>query len=110
MRSRLALYVALCLTAGVFIGSLLPRVPMPDGPFGDKLMHLAGYAALGAAWRAALRGPTGRLLAAVFAFGVAIECLQGLSPWRSFEWADMLANGLGASAGIVLVALLSRLR
>ena len=31
--------------------------------------------------------------------GVAIECLQGLVGHRQFSVADMLANGVGVSAG-----------
>ena len=29
-----------------------------------------------------------------------MEGIQGLMPWRTFEWADALANALGAVAGI----------
>ncbi len=99
--SRWALAAAVALTVGVLVGSLLPRVPMPPGPFGDKWMHAAGYAALAFCWRRAVQGPTSTsVLLAVAAFGAAVEGLQGLTPSRSFEWADMLANAAGATIGL----------
>lgn len=103
-----ALVLALAITTAALFGSLLPRVPMPQAPFGDKLVHAAGYAALAVSWRLALRGPSTAILAGVFAFGAVIECLQGLLPWRSFEWADMLANGSGAALGLLIWSLIRR--
>ena len=37
-----------------------------------------------------------------FFFGFLIEALQAQTSYRSFEWADMLANGLGALCAYVL--------
>lgn len=109
--SRWALALAVAITVAALVGSLLPRVPMPEGPFGDKILHAAGYAALAFFWRRALQGPTvGLLLIAVVGFGALVECLQGLTPWRSFEWADMLANGTGATIGLLLGGAVQALR
>ncbi|MDY0133258.1 MAG: VanZ family protein [Desulforegulaceae bacterium] len=33
-------------------------------------------------------------------FGVFIECIQAIIPWRSFELKDMIANFLGALSGL----------
>lgn len=103
-----ALALALAVTAAALVGSLMPRVPMPQAPFGDKLVHAAGYAALAVSWRLALQGPSAATLLGVLAFGAAIECVQGLLPWRSFEWADMLANGVGAALGLLAWSLIRR--
>lgn len=112
--SRVALAVAIGIALAALLGSLWPRVPMPEGPFGDKFVHAGGYAALAVAWRLALRVPALHVAAGVFAFGATIECLQGLTPWRSFQWSDMLANGTGALVGlaawVAVSALLRRLR
>ena len=108
--SRWALAIAIAITVAALVGSLIPRAPMPAVPFGDKLVHAAGYAALGFFWRGALRGPTSWLLAAVCAFGVLIECLQWLTPWRAFELADMVANAAGAAGGLWLFAAFQALR
>ena len=35
--------------------------------------------------------------------GVLIECLQGLTSYRSFEWMDMLANTIGVLCGWMMV-------
>jgi MATE family multidrug resistance protein len=101
---RLSLAAALALTVAALVGSLAPAVPMPRFQLGDKLVHAAGYAALAMCWRLALRGPVVTTWLAVAAFGVGIELLQALVPWRSFQWFDMLANGLGAALGLALAA------
>ena len=41
--------------------------------------------------------------------GGLIELLQSLTPYRSAEWADWLADGLGLLLGKVLVPVLARL-
>lgn len=100
--SRLALAVAVGIALTALVLSLLPRVPMPDAPLGDKFVHASGYATLAVAWRLALHQPAVRIAAGVIAFGAGIEVLQGLTPWRSLEWADMLANALGAAIGLAI--------
>ncbi len=107
--ARVALVLAVFITLAALVLSLLPNVPMPPGAFGDKLVHGSGYAALAVCWRLALRVQTRWVLAAVFGFGAAIECLQALTPWRQFEWADMMANGTGAAIGLLVWAAVARL-
>ena len=49
------------------------------------------------------------VLCALLAYGGLIELLQSLTPYRSAEWADWLADGLGLLLGKVLVPVLARL-
>lgn len=84
--------------------SLLPPDDLPSG-FGlsDKLLHLLGYAVLGVlAVLSGLRWPWA--ITAVVGFGLVMEAAQGLLGYRSFEWADLGADAIGAVAGAVITS------
>jgi VanZ family protein len=77
----------------------------------DKVKHALAYATLGVLWLNVLRFGTPSRLAqsrlsglwlwfALFGLGAMLEVLQwSLFPQRYFEFADMLANGIGAGIG-----------
>ncbi|WP_179958226.1 VanZ family protein [Chitinimonas arctica] len=102
---RVILLASIGVGLAITVGSLMPGPPVPDVENGDKLMHLGGYAALAACWSLALTGRRGYVLLGSMLFGVLIECLQGLTPYRSFDMMDMLANGCGALLGTALMQL-----
>jgi VanZ family protein len=90
--------------SGVVYLSLTPS--LPDFKLGvpeDKLEHFIGYAWL--AWWFSqtyplrLHGFLGLFLAAL---GAILEVLQGLTGYRDFEYADMLADTLGVVGGYLL--------
>jgi VanZ family protein len=81
------------------IGSLLPLSGSPGIQHGDKIQHFIGYAVL-AILIFRLRTRIGLAFALATIFGVLIEFAQALTPWRSFDPADMLANALGALLGL----------
>jgi VanZ family protein len=93
--------------------AILTLMPMPPGPVGiswlDKLSHFLAFGALAvplswrypAQWRA--------VALAVIAYGGAIEIVQP-HVGRSAEWADLLADALGAFAGAWLAARRGRAR
>jgi len=92
--------------------SWLAFMPQPPGvPGGDKLHHLLGFAALtlvGALgfeprWRTLLV-----VACALLLYGAFIELVQSQLPWRSAEWADLLADGLGVMLGASAAAVLRR--
>lgn len=89
----------------ITILSLTPLSELPEVPGGDKLHHLAAYAAL--IFPVALARPKHWLLIALVfvAWSGAIELIQ---PYvnRYGEWADMLANTCGLIIGIMLTNLL----
>jgi VanZ family protein len=75
-----------------------------DVPFYDKFGHTFAYCGL-ALWFAQIYTSAARRLLIALGFiamGVALEFLQALTPARSFEYADMLANTAGALAGYLL--------
>jgi VanZ family protein len=83
----------------------LPQMDAPVLRF-DKLHHALGHALL-AAWAAMLFDDRRMLLRAVtglLLFGVAIEGLQALLPWRSAELLDIAANALGVALGAATAA------
>ena len=70
---------------------------------GDKLGHLAAYGTL-MFWFAQLDARQRTRLAYAVAFvalGVALEFAQGLTDYRVFEVADMVANAVGVLLGWV---------
>lgn len=85
--------------------SLTPHPPEPlSFPDADKLEHGFAYTFL-SLWFCQIDAQTKARIKVVLwlvAMGVAIEILQGLSGYRYFEYADMLANGVGALSGFLL--------
>lgn len=103
---RLAFGAALLAVAWT---SLLPPEDLPNVAASDKAVHALAYACLGALavlsslrWWAAV--------VAVVAFGLLLEVAQDLSGYRSFEWADLLADAGGAALGAGLAGVLTRRR
>ena len=101
---RIWLLLGWGLVAAVIVLSLIP-VEVDLGEGRDKLAHALAYGGL-SFWFGMIFG--GRALqlgiaVALAAMGVALEFLQGLTDYRSFEVADMVANAVGAGLGWCLV-------
>ncbi len=77
--------------------SLMPMPPQPlTFDYSDKLAHTLAYLFLMGWFAVAYRGRSRIVAAAGLAtMGVLVEILQGLSGYRYFEFADMVANGSG---------------
>ena len=79
-----------------------------DIPFLDKVVHFVMYLILGVLFTFEFRRITPKyfykhlykLLIICVVYGIFIEVVQYFLPWRGFEFADMIADGLGAAAGI----------
>jgi VanZ family protein len=78
--------------------SLTPQPPPTTFSFGDKLGHVAAYAALMACWLRIDRRPE-RLALLFVLMGLALEILQSLSGFRHGDIFDMAANSLGVGLG-----------
>lgn len=76
-------------------------VPMP-WPIWDKIQHGTGYTLI-TLWFTGLypRDRYPRIGGACFLLGVCIELLQGLTPTRTADVLDALANGVGVSVGLL---------
>ena len=97
---------------GLAIARLIAQLLFHDAALGDKVAHFLAYAALGAS--AALgdlrivgrRAPT---VAALAAYGVFLEFMQGVGGVRVSDPADALANASGALTGCAGAFLMDRL-
>lgn len=103
-------YLTLALALIIAVLTLVPTPPGPPGlSWMDKLAHFVAFGALAApiAWRYPAQWRAVAL--AALAYGGAIEIVQPYMG-RSAEWADLLADGLGAVAGAWLAARVGRTR
>ena len=106
------LLVAL-VAGGILVASVFP-VPAggvePLGPLGlDAWIHALAYVGLAASLLYALepserstRSVIGLALGPAIAFGFAVELIQVPAPTRQFELLDVVANGVGATAAVVV--------
>jgi len=103
--------VVLYCTA-IFIQSSYPSVArLPDLPFGDKYLHVAGYALLGILFFRAIRSSHGgnRIslvillsISAATAYGISDEIHQYFTPGRVADLYDVTADILGSLTGVLL--------
>jgi len=103
--NRIWLPLGWCWIGTVFYLSLMPHPPQPVSFLGaDKIEHALAYVFL-MLWFCQIYGARTQrvVLAALFvAMGVGIEFLQGMSTYRMFEFADMMANATGVAIAWVL--------
>lgn len=98
---RLWLLCGWTMVGVVILFSLIPSPPTLDVSQGDKLQHLAGYAVLMVWFAQVYRRPDQRLYVAIglAALGIALEVIQGMTTWRSYDVYDMAANTAGVLIG-----------
>jgi VanZ family protein len=93
--------------AVIFYLSLVPSPPQPvNFPDADKIEHALAYCLL-MLWFCQVclqRLSRVRLAVMLIMMGVAIEYLQRLTGYRTFDYADMLANAAGVMVGWLLAA------
>lgn len=84
--------------AAALVLSLIPPV-LNEAGHNDKFVHLCGYAVLMFWWAQLVVERRWRLAVSVMLFGVIIELLQGLTPFRQSDALDALANTGGVLLG-----------
>lgn len=88
------------IVALVFYLSLTPHPPQPVSFEGiDKAEHALAYAVLMLWFCQLYLERRIRLFIPFVAMGVGIEILQGMTGYRYFEYADMVANTTGVLIG-----------
>ena len=88
--------------ATVFYLSLMPHPPQPVDLWNiDKLEHALAYGLMMLWFCQVYRQRIPRMVLALLlvAMGTAIEYLQGETGYRTFDYADMLANSAGVIVG-----------
>lgn len=96
-------YIAIGTTLVVWVLCLIP-LPQVGVPGGDKTHHMLAYATLMLLWVISINGGAtlkqqAQIAAALVVMGLAVECAQGLTTYRFFEWADVAANTAGVLLG-----------
>ncbi len=88
------------MIAAIVVLSLIP-VSVDLGEGRDKIAHFAAYGGLSFWFDMLYRGSMRQFMIALAfaAMGAALEFLQGMTDYRSFEVADMIANAIGAALG-----------
>jgi VanZ family protein len=83
--------------------SLTPHPIEIDIAQGDKLGHALGYLGV-MLWFTQLYERRVQVLwgAGLVALGIALEYVQGWTGYRNFEYLDMVADGVGVTAGWLL--------
>jgi len=90
----------------IFYGCLRQTAPSePIIPHLDKVIHSSAYLILGF-WFSLIykKDKQLKIFLLCTAQGIMIEYLQGLVGYRSFEYADMIANASGAIIGCFILA------
>lgn len=89
----------------VTVLSLLPVAYLPPQTFNiwDKAQHAGGFLVLTLLGRAAyLDGSLARLGTGLLLYGAAIEMAQAATGWRTGDVLDLLADGVGIFAALVV--------
>jgi VanZ family protein len=84
-----------------------PQLPTPNLVGVDKLAHFLVYGLMGTVWTRAFpfRSKIQCVLAAcavIACSGMIEEFIQYMNPYRSFEWADWVADVSGATLAVIL--------
>ncbi len=108
MRLRGVWWAGGCVLVGIVLYVCLTPLSVPPGAtlYNDKVMHVLTFAFL-AIWFGALlpAAVISRvfLFLTLFGFGILIEVLQSFTAFRSAEFGDVVADGVGAMLGIALL-------
>ena len=88
----------------VFAGSVLKISVGPDFRFSDKAGHAVVFFLIAALAQAgyAERRIVARLMLALLGYGLFIELVQALLPWREFSLWDWAADGVGIALCVLL--------
>ena len=91
----------------MLIVSVIPGGPDLSAGRLDKIAHLGEYLCFAWLLMQAVRAsrmpePDYRLWAWIYAtsYGLLMELIQAMLPWRSAEWGDVLADAAGAAIGV----------
>jgi VanZ family protein len=92
----------------VLVLALLPPAPyIPATPW-DKANHVIAFAVLALLGCGSYRDRVAAVLLGLLAYGGAIELLQALTPYRTGEAIDLLADAMGLLLGWSLILLARR--
>lgn len=105
----------LCHTQFYIVMVFFTHLSLTDSPgktiplFNDWLMHAVGYAIAACSLTVAypLMAHSYRL-GSLLLYSTLIEVLQHFNPPRTFDWMDIVANGIGILIGLMLITFARR--
>jgi VanZ family protein len=97
----------LCVVAVLVLALLPGSAPMPSTGW-DKSNHALAFAVMTLLGRLAYPRSAAALVLGLFAYGGLIEALQALTPDRSSEWGDWLADCVGLALAWAFIWLAQR--
>jgi len=99
---KIAFWIA-CIVFGFL--SLIPATFLPSGLFDwwDKAQHLFAFFCLSGLGILAYQKAVVKVAIGLLLYGALIEVLQWLTGWRSGEFADWVADGIGILIGCPLI-------
>ena len=106
--SRWILAFLACALA-VLVLALMPSPPETITTGWDKSNHLLAFSVLTGLGYKAFPRKLALVMVGLLAYGGLIEILQSLTPTRSAEWLDLLADGIGILLGWALIRMLGKL-
>lgn len=89
----------LCALLVLILALLPPKVPMPTTGW-DKSNHVLAFGTLAVLGLRGWRERTWLVLAGLLVYGVLIEYLQGLTPYRDADAIDVVADAVGMLLGL----------
>ena len=104
MEQRNYFFIAIFLTVGVGVGSLisLNHESIPKLDISDKLIHISAYLLISISWLLSFKEKAKTLkvnsliFISILAYGIIIEVIQGVfTNYRQFDFFDILANLVG---------------
>jgi VanZ family protein len=98
-----------CAVVVLVLALIPPSRYMPSTPW-DKLNHALAFAVLAVLAIWSYRTRVAVMLTGLLVYGGLIELLQGLTPYRSAEWGDWLADAVGLALGWQLARMTARAR
>lgn len=103
---RLLLLCAFCVATWGFLKDVsgIPSAWMPN----DKVMHGLVFLTLTTLWQASFRQPWLYPVLVMAGYGALIEVLQGMTPVRSADAMDWLADMLGVALAFLIWPLFCR--
>jgi VanZ family protein len=87
-----------CLVVVLVLSLMPPQFPLPTTGW-DKSNHVMVYAVLAMLGCMSYPQSKAPVLLGLLVYGGVIELLQGLTGYRSAEWLDVIADGLGLLVG-----------
>ena len=92
-----------CGIALLLVVAVISLVPVSGSGGNDKLAHMLIYLVLSGWFSLIAARPAllWRVFFGLIAYGLLMELLQGLTDYRSLEFADAVANSIGVAIGLL---------